>query len=202
MTQWGFFLNLGRCTGCHTCEITCKEQNDLGAGPRWRRVRTVEGGTYPNPFAYFIAMSCNHCADPACVRACPAAAYTKRADGLVIHDPEQCMGCRYCTFACPYGAPQYDEVAGRVGKCSGCYQLVDQGKEPACVASCPMRALEFGPLEELKTAHPEAVDQLPVLPDRSLTQPSVLLAPRKATAASPRRIIDGVRVRPLGGGPA
>ena len=142
--QLGFFVNVERCIGCHTCEVACKEQNDLEVGPRWRRVRTVEGGSYPRPFAYSVSVGCSHCAEPMCGQVCPVGAYTKREDGLVVHDPSKCIGCKYCTFACPYAAPQYNEATGKAGKCSGCTSLVDQGQQPACVQSCIVRALEFG----------------------------------------------------------
>ena len=92
-----------RCINCKTCEIACKDANDAAVGRRMRKVRTFEGGEFPAVFAYNISMACNHCEDPACVRQCPAKAYTKReSDGIVIHDPEQCIGCRYCTWVCPY----------------------------------------------------------------------------------------------------
>ncbi|HEY3365888.1 MAG TPA: DMSO/selenate family reductase complex B subunit [Symbiobacteriaceae bacterium] len=193
--QLGFFINVERCIGCHACEVACKDKNDLEVGPRWRRVRIVEGGAYPKPFAYSISMACNHCKDPICVKVCPVGAYTKREDGLVIHDQSRCIGCRYCTFACPYAAPQFDESKGKAGKCSGCHDLVDKGQEPICVQACILRALEFGPLEELQQKHPGAVQSLPVLPDPKVTDPSVRLQPRPEVNSRPARIVDGHRTR-------
>ena len=94
-------------------------------------------------------MSCNHCEKPACLEKCPAGAYSRRAeDGLVVHDPARCIGCRYCTWACPYGAPQYDARSGRIVKCNMCLGRTAEGEPPACVASCPMRAIEVGSFEE------------------------------------------------------
>lgn len=198
--QLGFFVNLQRCLGCHTCEVACKDWHGLAPGPRWRRVRTVEGGTYPRPFAYFVSIACNHCAEPICVSVCPAKAYTKRPDGLVVHDPSRCMGCQYCTFACPYGAPQYDEAAGRAGKCSGCYGRVDAGEEPVCVGSCIGRALEFGPLSELEKRHPGCVSTIGVMPPAEMTRPSLRLLRRPESQSAPSRIVDGHRTRPVEGG--
>ncbi len=148
--QIGFFVDTTRCINCKTCEIACKDFNQSALGQRIRRVRTFEGGEFPRVFAYNISMSCNHCEDPACVKNCPARAYTKRAaDGIVVHDPERCIGCRYCTWVCPYGAPQYDAKAGRVNKCNLCVDELDQGREPVCVAACPTRAIEVGPVDEI-----------------------------------------------------
>ena len=197
MVQLGFYINLQRCIGCHTCEIACKETHDLAPGPRWRRVRTVEGGAFPRPFAYAVSLACNHCTSPICVQVCPAKSYTKRPDGLVVHHAARCIGCQYCTYACPYGAPQYAEALGRVGKCSGCHPRIDEGLQPACVEACPLRAIEFGPVDELERRHPGCVSTVPVLPDPSLTGPSLRLQPRADAAARPARIIDGHRTRPL-----
>ncbi len=193
--QLGFYINVDRCIGCHTCEMACKETNDLDLGPRWRRVRSVEGGSFPRPFAYFVSMACNHCENPICVKVCPVGAYTKREDGLVIHDPSKCIGCQYCTYACPYAAPQFDANKGKVGKCSGCTTLLEKGEQPACVQSCIMRALEFGPIDELQAKHPSAVRSIPVLPDPTKTNPSVLIQPRPEVNLKPTRIVDGVRAR-------
>jgi len=168
-----------RCTNCRTCEIACKDANNAGVGRRMRRVRTFEGGEFPAIFAYNISMSCNHCEDPACVQQCPAKAYAKReSDGVVIHDPEKCIGCRYCTWVCPYGAPQYDQNEGRVWKCNFCVEELDRGETPACVSACPLRAIEFGPLDEI-TKKPGATIEILFSPSSGLTRPSVRYRVRK-----------------------
>ena len=77
----------------------------------------------------------------------------KREDGFVVVDEDVCIGCRYCHMACPYGAPQYNAEKGHMTKCDGCYSRVAEGKQPICVESCPLRALEFGPIEELRQKH-------------------------------------------------
>jgi anaerobic dimethyl sulfoxide reductase subunit B len=148
--QIGFFVDSTRCINCKTCEIACKDANDATVGRRFRRVRTFEGGQFPLVYAFSLSMACNHCEEPACVRQCPAKAYTKRdEDGIVIHDPEKCIGCRYCTWVCPFGAPQYDAGEGRVRKCNLCAEQLAAGENPACVSSCPLRAIEVRPLEEI-----------------------------------------------------
>lgn len=117
--QLGFIHNNMDCLGCRACEIACKDKNGLPAGPRFRRVMYVEGGSFPNVFAYKVNMSCNHCAEPACLPTCPTGAIWKRADnGVVDIDSTLCIGCRRCEAACPYGAPQYDPVENVIKKCN------------------------------------------------------------------------------------
>ncbi len=167
--QIGFFVDATRCVNCKTCEIACKDFHDAAVGRRIRRVRTFEGGEFPAVFAYNVSMSCNHCETPACVAGCPTGAYSKRAeDGIVVHDPEKCVGCRYCTWLCPYGAPQYDSREGRVRKCNLC-----PGEPiPVCVQACPMRAIQVGPLDEI-ARRPGATIALRELPAPDLTRPSI-----------------------------
>jgi anaerobic dimethyl sulfoxide reductase subunit B (iron-sulfur subunit) len=177
--QLAFFIDTTRCTNCKTCEIACKDANDSAVGRRMRRVRTFEGGEFPSVFAYNISMSCNHCEDPACVRQCPARAYSKRAsDGIVIHNPEKCIGCRYCTWVCPYGAPQYDATEGRVRKCNLCVDELDRGATPICVSSCPLRAIEIGFLDEI-TQRPGTTLNILSTPSAEITRPSIRLRIRK-----------------------
>jgi anaerobic dimethyl sulfoxide reductase subunit B (iron-sulfur subunit) len=146
--QLGFLIDAARCVNCKTCEIACQDFHNLTV--RVRRVRTFEHGGFPQVRVYNFSMSCNHCAEPLCVVHCPAKAYTKRAqDGIVVHHPDRCIGCRYCTWVCPYGAPQYDSAQGRVRKCNLCVEEIDAGREPVCVAACPLRAIEVAPLDEI-----------------------------------------------------
>jgi anaerobic dimethyl sulfoxide reductase subunit B (iron-sulfur subunit) len=144
--QISFYVDATKCINCKTCEIACKDINRAAPGQRIRRVRTFEGGEYPRIFVYNISMSCNHCEDPKCVRVCPTGAYTKRTeDGIVVHNPGRCIGCRYCIWSCPYAAPQYSPREGKVKKCNMCIEWLKAGEMPACVAACPMRAIEVGP---------------------------------------------------------
>lgn len=170
--QIAFFVDTTKCINCKTCEVSCKDFNNAGVGRRMRKVRTFEGGEFPKVFAFNISMSCNHCEDPMCVRQCPAGAYTKRAgDGIVIHNPDRCIGCQYCTWVCPYGAPQYDAKEGRVRKCNLCVEELDRGRMPVCVNSCPMRAIEIGLLSDI-AARPGATIELKSLPSAELTKPA------------------------------
>ncbi len=170
--QIGFYIDTTRCINCKTCEIACKDINDLAIGLRIRRVRTFEGGEFPEVHAYNISSSCHHCEDPACARSCPAHAYTKRVDdGIVVHDPERCVGCRYCSWVCPYGAPQYDPGSGTIRKCNMCLGLVAPGESPACVSACPTRAIEIGDLSDL-IGRPGATIAIHELPAPEMTRPS------------------------------
>lgn len=157
--QTGFYFDQTRCTGCYTCVVACKDWHDVPAGPAsWMRVTTIEEGKYPNPFVAFLAIPCYHCAEPACVEACPAGAITKRAeDGIVVVNREECLGqddCGQCLEACPYDAPQFGvEENARMQKCDLCLDRWIEGKPPICVAACPTRALDAGPLDGLKAKY-------------------------------------------------
>lgn len=178
MAKYGFYYNQKSCSGCHTCQIACKDKNDLDVGPLFRRVRTFETGDYPNPGYYHFSSTCNHCENPACTRACPTGAMYKNEDGIVLHNDDQCVGCRACVMACPYDVPQYIDELRIVQKCNMCVDYIEQGQNPVCVDACTQCVLEWGPLDDLKAAHPDAVQDLPILPDSSLTQPSMLVSPR------------------------
>ena len=186
MTQYGFFFNGTRCTGCKACEMACKDYNDLTTDIAFRQVYEYGGGTwtlgddgkYSNDvFAYFVSTACNHCANPACVPACPVQSMTKHEEtGLVYNDPETCIGCGACVDACPYGAPKVEVERNVSVKCDGCHGRVEMGLAPICVAACPLRALEFGDIDELRQEHGDVVAVAP-LPDPSLTSPSVVIEP-------------------------
>ena len=158
--QWGFYFDQTRCTGCFTCVVACKDWHNVPAGPSsWIRILTLEKGKYPDLFVAFLRTSCYHCLEPTCMPACPAGAITKREqDGIVIVDREQCLGkdsCGApCLETCPYDAPQFgDEDNARMEKCDLCVERLAEGKNPICVDACPMRALDAGPVEELKAKY-------------------------------------------------
>jgi len=185
--QLGFYFDGSACVGCKTCQIACKDKNNLPLGVRWRRVFEYAGGDWvpqgdqlipSNVFGYSISLACNHCENPVCVNACPTTALVKRADGVVLINADQCVGCRYCEWACPYGAPQFDEAKGVMTKCNLCEDLLAQGQNPACVDACPLRALAFGDIEELRTKYGNiaAVEPLPVA---SITQPRLVITPNR-----------------------
>ena len=181
--QMGFYFDQTRCTGCYTCVVACKDWHDVPAGPAsWRRVATIEKGEYPNVFVAFLATSCYHCDQPACAAACPAEAITKRKrDGIVVVDQKKCLGkdqCDLCIQACPYEAPQFGaESKAKMQMCNLCPDRLKEGKKPICVAGCPMRALDAGPLEELKALYGETSEAEGFVFSSEL-KPSIVFKPK------------------------
>ena len=172
--QHAFYFNADNCTGCHACESACSEKNDLAPHLSFRSVGYVEGGTYPNYQRMNISMACNHCDDPVCLKGCPTRAYTKHSEyGAVIQDPDICFGCGYCTWVCPYNAPQLDTTAGQVEKCNMCVDRLEVGLKPACVSACLGNALDFGVAEELPDNREQMNTNLPGFPDPEITQPNI-----------------------------
>ena len=213
---YAFTFDASACTGCKACQIACKDKNNLPVGMLWRRVYEVSGGSWtnvggrasrpdaetgvggPNPypvwetdvFAYNLSIACNHCVHPKCAGVCPTDAYVQREDGVVYIDESKCMGCGYCSWACPYSAPRYSPELRHMTKCNFCYDNLDAGLPPACVAACPMRVLE---LVEIGEQGVENSIQLPdtsrklwllpgsehpfPLPERSRTEPHLALNP-------------------------
>jgi len=102
----------------------------------------------------------------------------KNDNGIVSLDQNKCVGCRYCQWGCPYGAPQYDKKKGQITKCDFCTDYLAEGKDPTCVAACPTRALDFGEFEELKQKS-GAINGLAPLPEAELTDPSLVLRPHR-----------------------
>jgi len=184
--QYAFYFDSSVCSGCKTCQMACRDKNDLEVGLLWRRVYEVSGGEWEKKdnlwssgvFAYNLSIACNHCENPLCIQSCPANAIYKREDGIVVIDQYMCIGCRYCEWGCPYGTPQYDKTSGTMSKCHFCFDLIDQGEPPVCVSACPMRALDFGDLLELSQKY-EGSNQVYPLPAASLTGPAIIIKPHK-----------------------
>lgn len=182
----GFYFDQSACNGCKACAMACQDKHDLPLGVQWRRVIEYSGGSWqqdgdtatPNVFSYYTSISCNHCENPICVQVCPTTAMHVRDDGTVAVDQNKCVGCRYCEYACPYSAPQYNADAGKMSKCDLCADYRANGEDPACVAACPSRALKWGDVEELRKEHGDASGIAP-LPDPSLTRPNLVITPHR-----------------------
>jgi Fe-S-cluster-containing dehydrogenase component len=162
----GLVIDLDTCVGCHACAISCKQWNTSGTtgslvdnnpyeeepnGVFFNRIRHYEMGDYPNSKTVNFPMSCMHCEDAACVTVCPTgASYKRKEDGIVLVDQDKCMGCNYCSWACPYGARELDNNSGTMKKCTLCVdriyderlEVVD--RQPSCVITCPAGARHFG----------------------------------------------------------
>lgn len=183
--SYGFYLDMTSCTGCRTCQIACKDKNDLAIGTLFRRVETYESGIFPKPGLYHVSRTCNHCTNPACVENCPTGAmYIDEETKTVQHKDEECIGCQSCVKACPYGIPQFLEEDKIVHKCDMCMNLISQGENPACVDACMMRALEWGDFDEIETKHNDAVRDMAILPPSSKTDPHTLYSLRESATSS------------------
>ncbi len=168
----GLVIDLDTCVGCHACATSCKEWNAGGiAGPLtderpfakdpqgvwFNRVHSYEleadAATKQPAQTLHFPRSCLHCETPACVTVCPTGASYKRAeDGIVLVDEDKCIGCKLCSWACPYGAREYSHVEGVMKKCTLCVDriynehLEEADRQPACVQACPTKARHFGDL--------------------------------------------------------
>ncbi|MBL1275265.1 MAG: dimethyl sulfoxide reductase anchor subunit [Ectothiorhodospiraceae bacterium] len=172
--QHGFHFSADNCIACHACESACSEKNDNPGHIAFRSVGYVEGGTYPDYQRLNISMACNHCDDPVCLKGCPTRAYTKFAEyGAVLQDPDICFGCGYCTWVCPYNAPQLDPVKGEVTKCNMCVDRLEVGLKPACVTACLGGALEFGVIDNSPENRDQTKLDIPGFPSSDITHPNI-----------------------------
>jgi len=165
----GLVIDLDTCVGCQACVTSCKEWNTGGHmapltdidpygadadGVWFNRVHTYEhAGEDGGSATVHFPRSCLHCEEPACVTVCPTgASYKRAADGIVLIDEDKCIGCKLCSWACPYGAREFDTVVGVMKKCTLCIDriynenLPPDDRVPACVAACPTGARHFGDL--------------------------------------------------------
>lgn len=181
MKKLGFVFNGARCTGCGACVVACKEEKGVPDGV-WLRKR------YENVHDFnYITQGCNHCDDPACASVCPVKAYHKDADGLVIQDHAKCIGCGACQGACPWHVPSFSKSEKKMYKCDACAPRLAKGLKPACVAACPMGAIEFGPIEELRAKYPDAKEKGWAWAKKefgyagpTLTHPNLVIVPLKS----------------------
>lgn len=218
----GLVIDLDTCVGCHACAVACKQWNDIGewgplpdvdgSGPRpegaWlNRVHSYDVTTPDGTgMTLHFPRSCLHCEDAACVTVCPTGASHKRADdGIVLVDPDTCIGCKLCAWACPYGARELDPVQKTMKKCTLCADRIDnvdlapEDRQPACVQACPTRARHFGDLADPESAVSRLVaerDGQALLPELGYRPVNRYLPPRPrrnkaGDTGAPARLEDG-----------
>lgn len=207
--RMGLVIDLDTCVGCHACAVSCKEWNTGGysaplsdespygrgqSGTWLNRVHTfeVEPESGPGRTVHF-PKSCLHCEDAPCVTVCPTGASYKRGeDGIVLVDESMCIGCKLCSWACPYGAREYDTQTGVMKKCTLCIDriyneaLPEEEREPACVASCPAKARHFGDLGDPTSAVSTLVKErggFDLMPEMGCQPTNKYLPPRPATVS-------------------
>lgn len=169
--QLGFLMNLKRCIGCRGCEMACTNENRLGEVHR-RTVSKIDNKETEN---VFLSMSCNHCANPACIAVCPNHCFKKRRDGIVIHNHKDCVGCKSCIGACPFNAPKFNPINNKIDKCNMCVERLDKGLKPACVAACISEALQSVNIVDDKKGISQ--EWIPGIKMAKFTNPSVTFIP-------------------------
>ncbi len=144
----GFILDLNRCTGCDACRLACRIENGWDEARGWREVYTFNESRYPLLPLYHLSLACNHCSDAPCMKNCPALAYGRdRQTGAVVLHPGRCIGCKYCSWVCPFDAPQFRKAAGVMSKCTLCNHRLAEGLAPVCASLCPTGALRYGDMD-------------------------------------------------------
>ncbi len=186
-------IDINKCNGCYSCQVACKDEhvgNDWtpyakpqpDTGQFWMKVTDIIRGTVPKVKISYTHDMCQQCDDAPCIPSCTKQAIYKRDDGIVIIDPEKCVGARNCIDACPYGVIYYNWDLNIAQKCTFCAHLLDKGwKEPRCVDICPTKALQFGEEEDLK----ELIDQAEEL------HPEFHAKPRVYYIGLPKRFVAG-----------
>jgi Fe-S-cluster-containing dehydrogenase component len=205
----GLVIDLDTCVGCHACVTSCKEWNTSGSagaladlmpygedpsGTFFNRVQTFEVGEFPDTQTVHFPKSCLHCEDPPCVPVCPTGASYKRVeDGIVLVDYDKCIGCKYCAWACPYGARELDAKQKVMKKCTLCVDriydasLAEEDRKPACVKACPTNARLFGDIHDPESAVSKAIaghDGYSLMPEWG-TMPANRYLPRRKTECVP-----------------
>ena len=173
--QYRFEVDMDRCTSCKSCVSACHSLNGLDEGESWRSVGVVVGVGAGGPTQQTVTTACHHCVDPACLAGCPVDAYDKDPiTGIVRHLDDQCIGCSYCLWTCPYDVPTFNHRLGIVRKCDMCSDRLAEGEAPACVQACPTGAIAIGIVDvaDLVAATDEVSSLVPGAPASARTVPT------------------------------
>jgi formate dehydrogenase iron-sulfur subunit len=179
MARMKFLCDAERCIECNACVTACKNEHDVPWGINRRRVVTLNDG---KPGERSISAACMHCSDAPCMAVCPVDAFTQTAEGIVLHSKDICIGCGYCFYACPFGAPQFPKTSnfgsrGKMDKCTFCAggpedghhhveevsqggygrNRIAEGKLPICAEMCSTKALLAGDADEVSDIYRERV---------------------------------------------
>ena len=193
--QYRFSFAMDACVGCHSCEVACAEQNDRPVDEAWRRVGELEGGAFPDTRRFNLSMACNHCLEPTCLSGCPTKAYEKLPSGIVAHLADECVGCEYCIWNCPYEVPVFSETKRIVSKCDLCKPRLEEGQSPACVLACPTYAIGVEKVDVAAWRADHAAADAPGLPPADITLSTTRITV-PADASEDMAAADDHRVRP------
>ncbi|MGC8605859.1 MAG: 4Fe-4S dicluster domain-containing protein [Desulfomonilaceae bacterium] len=152
MPRYGMVIDITKCVGCHSCRVACQNQNGLEFNQTFNWIKSLDTGKYPSYNKEFVPLQCNHCEDAPCQKVCPTGSTYTTEEGVVLVNPDTCVGCKYCMEACPYKMRIIDHHRGIVQKCCFCIDLVHNGGTPACVATCPTQVRIFGDIDDPESA--------------------------------------------------
>ncbi len=180
MERSTFIFDTNKCVACMACVAGCSIENEALSAINWRKVDSFNSLRHPKLPVFHFSLACNHCLEAPCKDNCPTLAYHRDPEtGAILHHAEACIGCKYCTWACPYDAPKYNPDKGIIEKCTFCVDLISNDGQPACSAACPVDALSFG------YENPENDLVVPGFVNKNI-RPSIKIVPLRENSVKPK----------------